>query len=39
MLGFVGKIVVNNKDIRAREKLQEWFNSLPEIVRENPLTS
>ncbi len=35
MLGFVGKIVVNNKDIKeTREKLQEWFNSLPEIVRE-----
>ena len=34
MLGFVGKIVVNNKDIKeTREKLQEWFNSLPEIVR------
>ncbi|RLI79893.1 hypothetical protein DRP04_08710 [Archaeoglobales archaeon] len=32
MLGLLGKAVVN--DIKQTEKLQEWFDSLPEIVRQ-----
>ncbi len=32
MLDLVGKVVVNNKQIK--EKLHEWPDSLPEIVRE-----
>ena len=32
MLDLVGKVVVNNEQIK--EKLHEWPDSLPEIVRE-----
>ena len=32
MLGLVGKVVVNNK--QTKEKLREWLDSLPEIVRQ-----
>jgi len=35
MLGLVGKVVVENKNNKqTREKLQEWLDSLPEIVRQ-----
>ncbi len=35
MLDLVGKVVVNNKDIKqTREKLQEWLDSLPEIAKQ-----
>ena len=40
MLGLVGKVVVNNKNNKqTREKLQEWLNSLPEIVRQRESTN
>ncbi len=32
MLGLVGKVAV--KEINQTEKLQEWLDSLPEIVRQ-----
>ena len=33
MLSLVGKIVVNSRNNKQiREKLQEWLDSLPEIV-------
>ncbi|RLI80372.1 hypothetical protein DRP05_00915 [Archaeoglobales archaeon] len=35
MLGLVGKVVVENKNNKqTREKLQEWLDSLPEVVRQ-----
>ena len=35
MLGLVGKVVVENKNNKQiREKLQEWLDSLPELVRQ-----
>ncbi len=33
MLG-LGKVVVNNRNKQTKEKLQEWLDSLPEIVRQ-----
>ena len=35
MLGLAGKVVVNNKNNKQTiEKLQEWLDSLPEIVKQ-----
>lgn len=35
MLDLFGKVVVENKNVKqTREKLQEWLDSLPEIVRQ-----
>ena len=34
MLGLFGKVVVNGNDKQTKEKLQEWLDSLPEIVRQ-----
>ncbi len=35
MLGLAGRVVVNSRDNKqTREKLQEWLDSLPEIVRQ-----
>jgi len=35
MLGLVGKVEVNSENNKqTREKLQEWLDSLPEIVRQ-----
>ncbi len=32
MLGFVGRVVMDNK--QAKEKLREWLDSIPEVAKQ-----